>query len=194
MNASPVEPVFHSLPGTSGVAPVYGQTNDYIDNTSDFRVIMVATLKRTSLKPDPSTVDKSHSKRLPRLWRQIADRFVEDVIDRINNDCSDALAESGYAASEDAQASCRAIATRIAPSMAFAQHIQYDSFLEEEGGISLVLRSKDTGRRVNYRVSADGRKLTIVSVDENARASSDSAKVEDYGTLDRWARWVIRTL
>lgn len=192
MDASPVEPVFYPLPGTSGVAPVYGQTNEYVDNTSGFRVVMVATLERTPSKPDPSTVDKPHSEKLPRLWQRAADRFKDRILQDLDDDCSDADASTPVTLCDQARSACLDLASELAATMAFQPGLKYAAFVEEEGGVSLVIQSTLSARRANFRISPDGLRITVVSVNTMGRAESTPVQVQDSAKLRRWVEWASK--
>lgn len=189
MNASPVDSFF-SLPGTSGVSPVYGQTNEYVDNTSGLRVVMVAALERTPSKPDPSTVDKPHSEKLPRLWQRLADQFIDRISQDLDDDCSDTHASDAVALSDQTRSACLGLATKLAATMALKPSLNYAAFLEEEGGISLVIQSKLSASRVNFRIPPDGLQITIVSVNSTGQARTTLAHIHEIAELQRWVEWV----
>ena len=138
----------------------------------------------------PEKHQRSHAADIPGLLTQ----EVLDILDAIESslleDRDEALLHGEVCASEPGIATCRRIAIKIAPWLAPSSGLKWAAFGEDTGGVSLVLRSVITDRRVDFTISADGLRISAVSIDENLTARSVPLGVDDRSSLRENAAWV----
>jgi hypothetical protein len=85
---------------------------------------------------------------------------------------------------------CLTLAERLAPHVVLAPQLKAGAFVEDEGGISLVLQSLVTDRRVNYRIPRQGGSLTVIQIDERMVAKSTTVSLDDRSATREFAKWV----
>lgn len=133
---------------------------------------------------------RSHAADIPGLLIQ----EVLDILDAIEStlleDREEGLLHGEVCASDPALATCRRLAVNIAPWLVRSSGRKWAAFGEDTGGVSLVLRSVLTNRRVDYRISADGLHISAVHIDENLSAKSVPRMVDDRTGLRESATWV----
>jgi hypothetical protein len=64
------------------------------------------------------------------------------------------------------------------------------AFVEDEGGISLVLQSLVTDRRLTYRISPQGDRVTVIQIDEGMEAKTTTVSSDDRAKTRELAKWV----
>ncbi|MDM8007417.1 MAG: hypothetical protein QUV05_14860 [Phycisphaerae bacterium] len=85
---------------------------------------------------------------------------------------------------------CRALVQRLAPHVALARQLKAGAFVEDEGGISLVLQSLVTDRRLTYRISPQGDRVTVIQIDEGMEAKTTTVSSDDRAKTRELAKWV----
>lgn len=69
--------------------------------------------------------------------------------------------------------------------------IKHGIFIEENGGISIVMQSIRTDRRINYMISPTSGNLFIILINENNDPSTHLATISDENHLEKLAAWVV---
>ncbi|UCC30257.1 MAG: hypothetical protein JSU86_18915 [Phycisphaerales bacterium] len=119
---------------------------------------------------------------------------VVDILDEIEStlleDREEGLLHGEACASEPALATCRGLAVKIAPWLARSSGLKWAAFGEDEGGVSLVLRSLTTNRRADFRILGDGRHISAICIDEYLSAESIPLALDDRTSLRERAAWV----
>ena len=104
----------------------------------------------------------------------------------LREDREEALQHGEVCANDGAVEACKEIATflgtRLDPPMKWA------AFGEDGGGVTLVLRLRD--RRVDFRISPNGRNVKLISIDEHMKALTGSFRADNYDSLETQAWWV----
>jgi hypothetical protein len=90
--------------------------------------------------------------------------FVEKIKSDIENDMAGIASEGGTAPSEAAIAKSLFVASVLASLVRADAYIQYAAFVEDDGGISIVLQSLAQGGRINFRIKPDGSSIEAVVV------------------------------
>jgi hypothetical protein len=116
--------------------------------------------------------------------------FVQTIEQNIADDSADVVAEGGTIPTQSTIDACLAIASTLSGIVAMKPTLKYAAFVEESGGISLVLRSEQAGRRANFRISPDGCQVAVVAVTSQGRASTNPARIDDAETLRGWVEWL----
>ncbi len=118
--------------------------------------------------------------------------FVLDEIEAsLREDREEALLDGEVGASESAVVVCRRITIQIADTLAAPPSgFKWAVFGEDEGGVSLVLWSSVTDRRVDFRISADGLRISAVYIDEKLKAKSIDLALHDRRAVRESAAWV----
>jgi len=116
--------------------------------------------------------------------------ILDDIESSLREDCEEARFHGEVCARQPAVATCRRIAVKIADWLAPSLGLKWAAFGEDTGGVSLVLRSEVTDRRVDFRVSADGLHISAVRIDENLSAKCVPLAVDDRNGLRESAAWV----
>jgi hypothetical protein len=119
-----------------------------------------------------------------------AAQFLGRVDQDIKDDCAEIISEGGTEPTRAAVDACRAVANTLSNSVASTPNLKHAAFVEEEGGISLVLQSNTTNRRVNFRVSPSGATLVVVTVDAIGRTASTPTRLDDSKALRGWVEWL----
>jgi len=127
---------------------------------------------------------------IPWLLTQEVLHILDEIESTLLEDREEGLLHAEVCASEPALATCRRLAVKIAPWLARSSERKWAAFGEDTGGVSLVLRSVLTNRRVDYRISADGLHISAVHIDENLSAKSVPRMVDDRTGLRESAAWV----
>lgn len=63
-------------------------------------------------------------------------------------------------------------------------------FGEGDGVAALVIRSDITGRRVDFRISADGLDITVISIDKSLSTATMHPAIDDHVELRKISAWV----
>ena len=85
---------------------------------------------------------------------------------------------------------CKRIATHIQEWLAPSSGLKWAAFGEETGSVSLVLRSVVTDRRVDFRISPDGLKVSAICIDAELAATLVPIALDDRNALRERAAWV----
>lgn len=85
-------------------------------------------------------------------------------------------------------ATCKGIMGWVSPFDLLPSRLKWAAFGEAAGSVSLVARSPVTDRRVDFRISPDGRSVSAFCFDENLRA--DSILLNGVRCLDRIMQWL----
>ena len=118
------------------------------------------------------------------------ERILDDIETTLNEDLVDAISHGEVGPREPAISACIMVALRIAPWLAPTPGIKWAAFGEDAGCVSLVLRSVDKERRVDFAISDDGKHVTAVCIDENLTTTSVSISPVDRERLRERAAWV----
>jgi hypothetical protein len=121
---------------------------------------------------------------------RLAKRFLDTLEMSLHDDRKEGLAYGEVCSADSAVATCKRIAIQFAPQIVLNSSLKWAAFGEDGGSVSLVLRSLDTGRRVDFRISADGRHISAISIDEHMTAKSVPVSAEDGNVLRERAAWV----
>lgn len=182
---------FYVLPTSSGdvAAQLYATVSlDYVLPGGE--VTFVESGGGDPWAPSPPVIDGLRGVSLLPIWQRAADQFVARVAQDLDEDCSDPA--GGVSLCNQAREVCQRIASVLAGSVALQPGLKYASFVEEEGGTSLVLQSGLSGRRANFRVSPDASQITVVSVDAAGKTVTAPVFLRDTATLRRFAEWVSK--
>jgi len=138
----------------------------------------------------PDASEGCRSETIALLPNTAARRFLETITQNISDDQADVLGEGGNVASQPAVGACLAIASTLSDIVAMKPSLKYAAFVEESGGISLVIQSAHPGRRANFRVSPDGSQIAVVAVTSLGQASTNPVRIDDAETLRGWIEWL----
>jgi len=119
-----------------------------------------------------------------------AQRFLDTVRRNISEDSADLIREEGIPPTQPGVDACLAIASTLSDIVAMKPTLKYAAFVEESGAISLVIQSEHPGRRVNFRVSPDGRQIAVVAVTSQGYTSTNPVRIDDTETLRGWVEWL----
>ena len=119
-----------------------------------------------------------------------AQRFLDTIRQNMNEDTADVVREGGNAPTQATINACLAVASTLSDIVASKPNLKYAAFVEESGGISLVLRSERAGRRANFRVSPDGLQLSVVTVSSHGQTGTNSVRIDDTQQLQGWVEWL----
>lgn len=119
-----------------------------------------------------------------------AQGFVQTIEQNIAEDFADVVREGGTVPTQRTIDACVSVASKLSGFVAMESTLKYAAFVEESGGISLVIQSEHPGRRVNFRVSPDGRQIAVVAVTSQGHASTNPVRIDDAETLRGWVEWL----
>ena len=83
---------------------------------------------------------------------------------------------------------CMSLARCVADIVDLHPEVKGAAFLDDDGVVSLVV---STGaRRVNYSMSADGKRIHMHQIDEKMNSQTTDVTIKDADTLRQKAEWV----
>lgn len=174
--------------GTDAIRPMSGKAAPMLtrfiwDDASEGTTLDVLQAK----EPDPesfSAVDPC------KLLCESAESICDEIEATLREDREEAVLHGEVCANDPAVATCQRIASHIASWLSLSSGLKWAAFGEDTGGVSLVLRSVITDRRVDFTISADGLRISAVRIDENLTARSVPLEVDDRSSLRENAAWV----
>ncbi|MGB2987772.1 MAG: hypothetical protein WBE26_18040, partial [Phycisphaerae bacterium] len=129
---------------------------------------------------------------LPSVLGRAVHAFVDRIQRDLEQDADEAALDGEIPPTRAAVEKCIRLARSVAPVLVLVPGLRRAAFAEESGGVSLVLRSEITDRRVDFTISADGLHISAVYIDENLTAKSVPLAVDDRSSLRETAAWVYR--
>ncbi len=118
--------------------------------------------------------------------------LVERIEFKLKEDRAEAEISEDTAPSPGAVDVCLSLARRVAPHIALAPRLKWAAFTEDDGGISLVLQSLVTDRRLNCRIAPDGSIVSVIRIDESMQADSMRVLLTDANVPRELAGWVTK--
>lgn len=116
---------------------------------------------------------------------------LNEIEATLREDRQEGILHGEVCANQTAVATSKRIALQIVDWLsAPPSGMKWGAFGEDGGGVSLVLQSLITDRRVDFRISPDGARLTAIHIDENMRCESVVLSVTDGDALRERAGWV----
>ena len=85
---------------------------------------------------------------------------------------------------------CTQLSTMLAQQLALSSSLKWAAFSEDEGGLSLVIQSLLTDRRLSFKITSDG-DISVVQIDENMETDMYSISLSKEDELARLGTWVI---
>jgi hypothetical protein len=119
--------------------------------------------------------------------RRASRKFVERIERKLVDDREEA---DDVAPTPAAVQTCSDLARRLAPHVVLAPQLKSGAFTEDNGGISLVLQSLVTDRRLDVRIAPEGTVLSAIRIDERLQADSIALSVNDPNAPKELAEWV----
>jgi hypothetical protein len=116
--------------------------------------------------------------------------FVGRIEQQLAMDSDEAADPESVTPTSSAVGTCLTFAEQLAPHVALAPQLKAAAFAEDEGGISLVLQSLVTDRRLNYRIPPQGDRVTVIQIDERMEAKSTTISFSDRAATRELAKWV----
>jgi len=147
--------------------------------------------RRVNLEPCAGNTEESHVD-VDSLLRAGVEAFVHRVETDIDEDTEDAVAANEVAPNPGARQVCVQWARRVAPHVVYAPQLKYAAFAEEDGGVTLVLQSLITDRRLTCRVGASGTTIVIHRIDEFMTAHQAAISPDHAAAPRELAEWVIK--
>jgi len=141
----------------------------------------------------PKALDATHQSQLldfDKLVEQNTRELVERIELKLLEDREEADCSGDTAPTARAFHTCLSLAQRLAPHVALAPRLKSGAFTEDNGGVSLVLQSLVTDRRLNCRIAPDGVAVSAIRIDERMRASSAPVALNDPNVPKELAEWV----
>ena len=139
--------------------------------------------------PDPPAdrfADVDANRLLSHMRLSLLDKIETSLLE----DRKEGLLYGEVCASDASVDRCKRIATQIEKWLTPSFGLKWAAFGEETGGVSLVLQSLVTDRRVDFRISSDGMKVSAISIDADLAATSVPIAPEDRNALRERAAWV----
>lgn len=124
------------------------------------------------------------------LILQCSRALVRQIEFNLEEDVEEALAAADVAPTSEAIEACIQIIRRIAPHVALALKLKCAAFGEEDGGVSLVLQSMVTNRRLTCRIAADGSTMIVHAIEETMAPTKITLSTNDASAPRELAAWV----
>lgn len=113
------------------------------------------------------------------------------IEETLREDDEEAILHGDVCVNRAAIEKCKCLASLVAFRLTLFSELKWEAFGEGTGGVSFVIRSLITDRRVDFRISVDGRHVSVFSVDENAKVKSTPLLSDNCGHLYRSVDWVM---
>lgn len=126
---------------------------------------------------------------LPCLFRGV-DRVLDEIESTLMEDREEGVIHDEFCASDAAISTCKLLAVQASQWLLFSAGMKWAAFGEAEGGVSLVLRSEETDRRLDFKIPGDGLGVSAIRVDENLRTTSAPVALDDHRRIRECAAWV----
>jgi len=127
-----------------------------------------------------------------KLVDQRSCKLVERIELKLAEDREEADFGDDVAPTQRAAEACLRLAQRLAPHIALAPRLKSGAFTDDDGGVSLVLQSLVTDRRVSCRVPPGGTDITVIRVDESMQADTIPITLDDPSAPRELAAWVTK--
>lgn len=125
-----------------------------------------------------------------RLVERESREFIERIEMKLIDDREEADVGDDVAPSHAAVQMCLDLARRLAPHVVLAPQVKSGAFSEDNGGISLVLQSLVTDRRLDVQITPEGTVLSAIRIDEHMQADSVTVSLNDPNAPRELAEWV----
>lgn len=152
--------------------------------TPEFRCNLTADQPFNPKKERKEVVD------FASLMRKEVRNVVDEVERSLMEDREEGRLSGEVCSPEAAVVVCKRLATYLVRWLVPSSGINWAVFGENEGVVSLVLSSDDSGRRVDFRISPDGGQVSAISIDEDFSTDSVPLKLSDSNSIREKAAWV----
>lgn len=140
----------------------------------------------------PDHVTDSYYTPSVAVWRARAQGTLEEIEDMLYQDRNEANREGESGVTDAAITACKRLACHIVDSLADRAGFRWAAFGEDSGSASLVLQSDVSGRRVDFRISPEGRDIAVISIDNELHTSTVRLVFDDHMKIRERAAWVHR--
>ena len=114
--------------------------------------------------------------------------LVKRIEDSLQEDRREGLQHGEVVAHELAVRRCGWIASQVEPRL--ASDSRWACFGEDGGGVTFTIRSLHVDRRVDFRIAANGRHVTVIAIDKYTRATVQRLPVDDCDRIIDLTKWV----
>lgn len=137
---------------------------------------------RTAIAPRKATLRRT-GKYLTLYW---------DIYKTLLRDRDEASLEGENHAEPDAVDACTLIAHYMRDLLTTPLHdFKWAVFGDDNGCSLLIMRHLATQRRVEFRIPSDGRNITVITIDNNLKLSSQTINTDDVDIIQESAKWVV---
>lgn len=143
------------------------------------------------LVPEKTPDDSPEGVDIPGLLTDDFSESLKRIQRNLQEDREDAGIDGEVAPTDAAVETCMKLTRCIAPRVILKPRLRWAAFTEETGGVSLVLQSLVTDRRLNYQISPDGTRISAIRIDEYMRSESFVVSVDDEEMLRERTAWVV---
>jgi len=143
------------------------------------------------LVPEKTPDDAPEGVDIPGLLTDDFSESIKRIQRNLREDREDAGIDGEVAPTDAAVETCMKLTRCIAPRVVLKPRLRWAAFTEETGGVSLVLQSLVTDRRLNYQISPDGTRISAIRIDEYMRSESFVVSVDDEEILRERTAWVV---
>ena len=119
-----------------------------------------------------------------------AEILVQTIQEKLDQDRDEALEYGEEPPSQQSIKVCLQLSNLFAPHLAFLPGIKWGAFTEDSGGISLVLQSLVSDRRLNCRIAPDGVTISALKIDEHMIAKASEVLLDNKNTWRELTEWV----
>ena len=125
-----------------------------------------------------------------QLLNPAANILVQKIQDKLDQDTDDAREYGEKPPSVQSIKVCLQLSRLFAPHLALVPGIKWGAFTEDNGGISLVIQSLVSDRRLSCRIPLDGATLSAIQIDEKMTAQTRNVLLDNKDTWRELAEWV----
>jgi hypothetical protein len=118
--------------------------------------------------------------------------LLESQIHRDLQDAVEAARAEGEAIPERAAIeTCKRVARLVIPHVVGYENLRLAAFHDEDGAVSLVLQPVGVRKRLTFEVSADGRQVERVRIDESLKIERTRFSIGALVDVAESVRWLI---
>lgn len=130
-------------------------------------------------------------KSLPCLFRGV-DRVLDEIESTLMEDRQEGVIHDEFCASDAAISTCKLLAAQASQWLLFSAGMKWAAFGDTEGGVSLVLRSEKTNKRLDFKIAGDGLSVCAIQIDKTLTTTSAPVALDDHRRIRECAAWVSR--
>lgn len=135
-------------------------------------------------------IDASFLDEFEKLLYMRAKELVDNIESNLLEDVRDSDLDKSDIPWQSAISACVDLSAKLSLFLAYHFEVKSAAFVDEGGGVSLVLQSIETKRRVNFLIEPDGLAANVCQLDEALAMTHSRVEFMDSQATRECAEWV----